>query len=160
MSALQVEIEVASSIELVWWAWTRGDRVVKWFAPDARIEPFLGGSYELFFNPANRDQMGTKGCIITLIQPKERLGFTWKGPDDFVDLMNQEDALTYVLVTLSEEAGKTKVLIEHFGWGEGEEWEKARSWHQMAWTQVLSSLKSALESGEGELCCAPQARTS
>ncbi|MBY0087947.1 MULTISPECIES: SRPBCC family protein [Brevibacillus] len=157
MGFLKAEIEVSSSIELVWWAWTRKERLVQWFAPDATIEPYLGGAYELYFHPANRDQMGTKGCIITHFEPKERLGFTWKGPDEFADTMNHEDALTYVLVTLSEAGGKTQVLVEHFGWKEGEEWEKARGWHEMAWSHVLGSLKSALESGEGDLCCFPQA---
>jgi len=155
MSALQVETEIESSLELVWLAFTQTDRVIQWFAPDANIEPRLGGAYELFFDPSNREQMGTKGCFLTLFEPKERLGFTWKGPDDFASLMNQDNALTYVLVTLSEQAGKTKVVIEHFGWKESEEWDKARAWHEMAWSQVLASLKSALETGKGDLCCVP-----
>jgi len=153
MSALQMETEVESPLELVWLAFTQADRVIQWFAPDANIEPRLGGSYELFFNPDNRDQMGTRGCLITLFEPNERLGFTWKGPDDFAALMNQDDALTYVLVTLSEQAGKTKVVIEHFGWKESGEWDKARAWHETAWSHVLTSLKTALESGKGNLCC-------
>ncbi|KQL44903.1 ATPase [Brevibacillus choshinensis] len=156
MSAFQVETEIVSSMEQVWWAWTRSERIVQWFAPEANIEPRLGGAFELFFTPDNRDQMGTSGCIITLFEPKERLGFTWKGPDDFADLMNHDDSLTYVLVSLSENEGKTRIVIEHFGWKEGEEWENARSWHERAWFHALSSLRAAIESGKGDLCCAPQ----
>lgn len=156
VSAFQVETEILSTLELVWWAWTRSDRIVQWFAPEAHIEPRLGGAFELFFNPANREQMGTKGCLITHFEPQERLGFTWKGPDDFAALMNHDEALTYVLVSMAESEGKTRVVVEHYGWMEGEEWEKARAWHQMAWTHALASLKSAIEEGKGELCCVPQ----
>ncbi|WP_409995163.1 SRPBCC domain-containing protein [Brevibacillus brevis] len=53
MGFFKTEIEVSSSIELVWWAWTRKERLVQWFAPDATIEPYLGGAYELYFHPAN-----------------------------------------------------------------------------------------------------------
>lgn len=156
MSAFQVETQIVSSVEQVWWAFTQSDRIVQWFAPEANVEPRLGGAFELFFIPGNREQMGTKGCIFTLFEPKERLGFTWKGPDEFADLMNHEDSLTYVLVTLSVDEGKTRVVVEHFGWQEGEEWERARSWHEMAWTGALSSLRAAIESGKGNLCCAPE----
>lgn len=155
MNSFQAEIEITAPRDWVWWAWTHSERITKWFAPQANLEPRLGGAFELFFTPGNHDQMGTKGCIVTLWEPQERLGFTWKGPDDFASVMNHEKALTYVLVTLSEKEEGTHVLVEHFGWGDTEEWEKAKAWHQMAWPQVLSSLKKELESGKGELCCAP-----
>jgi uncharacterized protein YndB with AHSA1/START domain len=66
------------------------------------------------------------------------------------------DSLTEVHVRFMQAGDKTtNVSIEHTGWGTGEEWDKAFQWHEMAWTQVLNSLKSALESGQGELCCTP-----
>ena len=151
------EITVAASKELVWAAWTISDRVKQWFAPDANIDARLGGAFELFFIPGNHEQMNTKGCVITKFIPMERLSFTWKGPDDFSQLMNQSDNLTVVNVSLSDDGEHTKVTIEHVGWGEGEAWNKAYQWHVMAWNQVASSLKSAIESGEGELCCVPSA---
>lgn len=68
MSAFQVEAEIVSSMEQVWWAWTRDERIVQWFAPEANIEPRLGGAFELFFNPAKREQMGTQNglepCVV------------------------------------------------------------------------------------------------
>lgn len=155
MGSFQTEIEIAASKELVWLAWTQRERIIQWFAPEAYLEPRLGGAYELYFTPENHDVMGTKGCIVTLWEPQERLGFTWKGPDDFAAVMNHQDALTYVLVSLSEAQGFTRVVVEHFGWGETEEWEQARTWHQGAWAQALGSLKKAMEAGVGELCCSP-----
>lgn len=156
MTTIKQEITINASKEIVWWAWTLSERVVQWFAPGAHIEAKLGGAYELFFIPNNPDQMSTKGCRITQFEPQSRLSFTWKGPDDFASLMNDDGALTAVHVTLSEDGEySTKVTLEHAGWEEGTEWEKAIEWHQMAWNQVLSSLKSSIESSKGELCCTP-----
>nr|WP_028986977.1 SRPBCC domain-containing protein [Thermicanus aegyptius] len=154
-STLTAEITIAAPVNLVWWAWTRSDRITTWFAPKAMIEAKPGGSFELYFDPSNPDSMSTKGCVFTSVEPMRKLGFTWKGPDDFADVMNEDDSLTRVDVTFSEQNGSTYVVVEHKGWGEGELWEKARSWHEMAWTGVLDSLKKALESGEGSICCAP-----
>ena len=153
MGSFQTEVTIAAPREWVWLAWTQSERITQWFAPEAHIEPRLGGAFELYFTPSAKEQMSTKGCMITLWEPEERLSFTWKGPDPFAPIMNHADSLTYVLVTLSEAEGATKITVEHFGWGETEAWEQAKSWHVQAWTQVLSSLKAALEAGEGKLCC-------
>lgn len=50
----------------------------------------------------------------------------------------------------------TEVKVNHTGWKNGEEWDQAYKWYEMAWSGVLSSLKSSLEKGEGELCCHPE----
>jgi uncharacterized protein YndB with AHSA1/START domain len=153
---VRVEVTIAAPLDWVWWAWTRPERITAWFAAEANIEARPGGSFELFFDPKDHDHQCTKGCNFTLVDPMKRLGFTWKGPDEFANVMNDPASLTSATVTLEEENGKTRVVVEHGGWGKGEEWEKARSWHEMAWGQVLGSLKSALESGKAELCCAPE----
>ncbi|KIL35110.1 ATPase [Cohnella kolymensis] len=156
MRTLHKEIVVSESKELIWYAWTISERVSQWFAPAANIDPRVGGAFELFFIPGNKEQMNTKGCKITSLSPMEQLSFTWKGPDDFAGLMNSSDSLTEVQVRFTQAGDKTtNVTIEHTGWGTGEQWDKAFQWHEMAWTQVLNSLKTALESGEGELCCSP-----
>ncbi|WP_223067536.1 SRPBCC family protein [Paenibacillus caui] len=56
-------------------------------------------------------------------------------------------------ITFQSLNGETKVTVKHEGWKGSEEWEQAKEWHVQAWEQVLSSLKSKLESGEGALCC-------
>ena len=157
---VRVEVTMAAPRNLVWWAWTKPDRITVWFAPEARLDARPGGPFELFFDPSDHDHQCTKGCIFTLVEPYQRFGFTWKGPDQFATLMNNPNSLTSVLVTLYDEDRGTRVVVEHSGWGEGEEWAQARAWHQTAWEQVLGSLKSALESGQGLLCCAPEGNES
>ena len=152
---IEKQVMIASKVDLVWYAWTKSERVSQWFAGKAIVEPEVGGKYELYFEPGNEEGNCTKGCTILRIEPFNSLSFTWKGPDPLAEIMNQVSSLTEVYVTVNEIGEQTRVTVKHLGWGEGADWEKARDWHVIAWDQVLNSLKSALESGEGDLCCQP-----
>lgn len=154
--AINNEVMINAPLNLVWYAWTISERVSEWFAPETVIEAKIGGPYELYFIPGNRTGMNTKGCKITKLINEKELQFTWKGPDQFEELMNGENGLTTVRVrfkSINEDA--TQVIVEHFGFKDQEDWIEAMNWHQMAWTGVLESLKAALEKGEGNLCCQP-----
>ncbi len=67
-----------------------------------------------------------------------------------------EDNLTIIEITLEEiETNLTKIILIHSGFSKTEDWNEAFSWHDNAWTSVLSSLKSELEKGKSDLCCEP-----
>lgn len=155
--AVTNDILICSPLSLVWYAWTMSERVSEWFAPETKIEAKKGGAFELYFVPGNKTGMNTRGCKITKLVVEKELHFTWKGPDQFESLMNNENELTTVKV-LFEAVNKesTKVTVDHAGFMDNEEWLEAYNWHQMAWSGVLASLKSSLEKGEGILCCQPQ----
>ncbi|MED3573938.1 SRPBCC family protein [Cytobacillus praedii] len=149
-------IIIDAPLSLVWHAWTISERVAQWFAPETIIEAKEGGAFELYFVPGNRTGMNTRGCKIIKMIDQDELQFNWKGPDQFEEVMNKGEELTSVKVKLvSINEGTTKVIIEHTGFKNEDRWAEAIKWHQMAWSGVLSSLKSALEKGEGELCCHP-----
>lgn len=145
MEDLRAEISIRAPLDQIWLAWTSSERITSWFAPEASIDPRPGGYFELYFDPGNHDHECTKGCVFTLVEPKKRLGFTWKGPGQFARLMNDPSNLTSVLVTFHDEDGTTRIVLKHTGWGEGEGWAEARSWHKRAWKEALDSLKSELE---------------
>ncbi|MCH1627723.1 SRPBCC family protein [Ferdinandcohnia quinoae] len=150
------EVTVQAPLDLVWYAWTISERVSEWFAPETVIEAQDGGAYELYFIPGNKTEMNTKGCKIINLVDGEELRFTWKGPDQFESIMNNENELTAVTVRFeSVTTNSTKVVVEHTGFKDHDNWKEAIEGHQMAWAGVLSSLKSALEKGEGNLCCQP-----
>ncbi|MFD2442510.1 SRPBCC domain-containing protein [Bacillus sp. CGMCC 1.16607] len=154
--AITNEVIIHSPLNLTWYAWTISERVSEWFAPETVVEAKVGGAYELYFIPGNKTGMNTKGCKITKLIDEKELQFTWKGPDQFEQIMNNENELTTVTIyfeTLDKES--TKVTIKHTGFKDDDSWSEAFNWHQMAWSGVLSSLKSALEKGEGNLCCQP-----
>ncbi|WP_313799949.1 SRPBCC domain-containing protein [Cytobacillus sp.] len=162
MKAISNEVGITNTIiihaplSLVWHAWTISERVSQWFAPETIIEAKEDGAYELYFVPGNRTGMNTKGCKIIKMVDQEELQFSWKGPDPFEEVMNKGEELTSVKVNLvAIDEGTTNVIVEHTGFKNEDRWAEAIKWHQMAWSGVLSSLKSALEKGEGELCCQP-----
>ena len=142
MESLVFEVKVVAPLGDVWEAWLDTDTIMKWFAPEAHIDPLLEGAYELFFDPKDHDHMSTKGCTITQLKPKELLGFSWKGPDQYAELMNEPTPSTHVKVEFRERNGVTKLSLEHMGWGECEQWSEARKWHRRAWEGVLAQLKS------------------
>lgn len=121
-------------------------RVAQWFTHAAEIEPRVGGKYEVYFNPADKDTMSTKGCKVLKIEIPKVLVFDLKDPDQFAELMNQPNELTVVEVTFTAHGKNTKVSLKHNGWKDSEGWSTAKQWHIHAWDDVLSSLKSKLES--------------
>lgn len=144
MKAIRAEMSVSAPADKVWEAWTESERISKWFAPEARIEPRPGGPFELFFDPSDHSHMCTRGCIITVFEPQKRLGFSWKGPDQYAELMNNR-TLTSVQVSFQDEEGATRIILEHGGWGEGKKWEEAREWHRREWEAALRKLKTVME---------------
>ncbi|MGE8205566.1 SRPBCC family protein [Heyndrickxia sp. NPDC080065] len=152
---LTQEVTIHASLSLVWYAWTISERISEWFAPEAVVEPVEGGTYELYFLPGNREEMNTKGCKVTKLVQEKELYFTWKGPDQFKEIMNQGELTAVKVIFESIDENSTRVLIKHEGFKDQADWIEAYNWHQLAWSQVLSSLKSALEKGEGNLCCQP-----
>lgn len=150
------EVTINTPLNLVWYAWTISERVAEWFAPEAIVEAKEGGAYELYFIPGNKTCMNTRSCKLTKLIKEKELHFTWKGPDQFESLMNNENELTTVNVSLeSLNENSTKVIVEHSGFKDNNDWIEAIKWHQVAWSGVLDSLKSTLEKGEGNLCCQP-----
>lgn len=83
----------AASQDQVWSALTDPERIPRWFLPvsgDLR----LGGRYQL---------EGNAGGTITRCDPPGRLGLTWEFGGD----------VSWVDVTLSDEAGGTRLVLEH-----------------------------------------------
>jgi len=111
------------------------------YAPEAIIETKVGGKYETYWNPPEREDNSTIGCKITALEKNKLLAFEWKGPVNFKEFMNTCDPLTHVTFFFSEvkkESEKfTKVNLLHTGWGPTEEWEEARIYFEEAWKNVL-----------------------
>lgn len=140
------EVVIKAEQELVWGAWTQADKITKWFAPKAEIDPKKDGKFELYWDLANDDSNSTKGCKILKIQKPNFLEFEWKGPDQLAGIMNLENQLTTVQVTFEQTADGTKIVLKHTGWQNSESWEKAKQWHERAWNSLFEKLKSYLES--------------
>ena len=149
---IKKETSIQAEAELVWKAWTEPERITQWFAPEADIEAFPGGKFELYFIPGNKDSMSTKGCKVLRAEPNSLLEFQWKAPDNFA-FMNHGNLTTVSVLLESRTENAVSLTLEHRGWMPGQEWEEAQAWHEKAWDEMLSNLKSKLENGHARLCC-------
>ncbi|MEJ2737676.1 MAG: SRPBCC domain-containing protein [Anaerolineae bacterium] len=153
--AITAQIQVPAPLPEVWKAWTTEEGAQSFFAPRCRIDLKPGGAYEMLFDleagridlkpggayemlfdlEAEPGKRGGEGMVVMAVQPERMLAFTWNAPPHLSTVRGQR---THVVVRLFEtEAGGTRVLLRHDGWGEGEEWEEAFEYFTRAWRDVV-----------------------
>jgi len=120
---------------------TQNNLLETWLTAQAEVEAIPGGKYELFWDPANRQENSTIGCHITAIQQDQLVAFEWRSPAQFKQFANQADPLTHVVVSFIPEGRTTTVHLVHSGWRSTMEWEEARIWQEKAWRLALNRLK-------------------
>ena len=119
-----------------------------WLTEKAEVEPKIGGKYELYWEPENRENNSTIGCKITGIEEGKFISFDWKGPIQFKSFMNNADPLTHVIVLFSSDLydkNKTTIYLFHTGWRKDEDWQEARNYFEKAWTKALQELKEKVK---------------
>lgn len=128
---------------------TNTELVQSWLAPTAEIEPVVGGKYELFWQPDDRENNSTIGCKVTAIEPDKFLCFEWKGPTEYRHFMNAADPPTHVVVFfIPREDGsspRTEVHLVHSGWRSSAEWRAAEDWFVIAWDVAFQELQDQVE---------------
>ncbi|MDH5538121.1 MAG: SRPBCC domain-containing protein [Rhizobacter sp.] len=144
--SIDKEVVVAASVDDVWAAWTTREGVTSFFAPDARIEPHVGGAFQIHMDPgAAAGMKGADDMRFMALQPKKMLSFDWNAPPSLPEARTQR---TFVVVRLHPMGDKgTRVTLHHTGWGDGGEWDRAYNYFERAWGGVLANLKKRFESG-------------
>jgi uncharacterized protein YndB with AHSA1/START domain len=144
--AIDKSVEVAASLDEAWAAWTTREGIVSFFAPDARIEPRVGGAFSIHFDPgAPAGSKGADDMRFMALQPKQMLSFEWNAPPFLPDARAQR---TFVIVRFEPLGEKsTRVMLHHTGWGQGGEWDRAYAYFDRAWGNVLGNLKQRFERG-------------
>ncbi len=144
--ALNKEAIVPAPVEAVWQAWTTRDGIVSFFAPDAEIEPRVGGAFHVHMDPLAQPGMkGADEMRFMALQPPSMLSFDWNAPPHLAQARQQR---TFVVVRLKDIDGQsTRVTLHHTGWGEGGEWDQAYAYFDRAWGNVLGNLKKRFETG-------------
>lgn len=114
----------------------------KWLTEVADVKPKIGGKYELFWNPGDRENDSTIGCKILAITPSRFICFEWKGPKQFKHFMNNVRPLTNVVVFFIPNTEGTDVHLLHTGWRDTAEWEEARQYFVRAWSTAFTALQN------------------
>ncbi len=144
---IQIEIILDCDVSQAFNFFTINEKLESWLPEKAEVELKVGGKYELFWDPQNREINSTIGCKITSIERNKFISFEWKGPERFQSFMNFCDPLTHVVVVFSsryEDHKKTTLFLFHSGWRDDPEWQKAHDYFEKAWTGALTNLKEKI----------------
>jgi uncharacterized protein YndB with AHSA1/START domain len=141
LDPILIQVTVPLPIPMIYRAFTEAEPLQGWLASRARVEARVGGAYELAFDgPPGFVSHGT----VTRLTPDVDLGFSWTGPPEYAELLNRPEPKTHVYVRLQESPEGIDITLEHSGWGSGDAWEAARSWHFHLWDEKLHGLKDYL----------------
>ncbi|MBN8581318.1 MAG: SRPBCC domain-containing protein [Anaerolineae bacterium] len=115
-----------------------------WLTEVAEVELRVGGLYELFWEPEDRENNSTIGCHITAFEADQFLSFEWRSPKQFKHFANQADPLTHVVVFFVPIQNGTQVHLIHSGWRSSPEWIEAMQWQERAWRMAFDALEKSV----------------
>jgi uncharacterized protein YndB with AHSA1/START domain len=144
--SLDKEVVVNATVDQVWDSWTTTAGITSFFAPEAEIDPRVGGAFHIHIDPYGEPGMkGADDMRFMALQPKRMLSFDWNAPPSLPEARKQR---TFVIVRLAEvDPQHTRVTLHHTGWGNEGEWDKTFAYFDKAWGFVLGNLKKSFESG-------------
>lgn len=152
---LHKSIRIPCTQDLAFKLFTDNHYLAAWFPVEAEVEPVVGGKYELYWDPDNKENNSTFGCKVTAVEPGKLIAFEWKGPVEFGQFMNDADPLTHVVVIFlpSSEViqSYTDIHVIHSGWRKGSDWGKAVEFFDWAWDEELRELKEYVEGLQSDL---------
>lgn len=142
--SVDVQVEIAASLDDAWDAWTTRDGIKSFFAPDADVDPRVGGAFHIYMDPlAAPGSKGADEMRFMALQPKRMISFDWNAPPHLAQVRPQR---TFVVVRFEPVSAQlTRVTLHHTGWGDGGEWDKAFDYFRSAWPQVLGNLKKRFD---------------
>jgi uncharacterized protein YndB with AHSA1/START domain len=144
--AIDKSIEIPATLDQAWEAWTTREGITSFFAPDATIEPRVGGAFRIYFDPsAPAGSRGADDMRYLALQPRKMVSFDWNAPPSLPEARAQRTFVVVRFEPLTERS--TRVSLHHTGWGDGGEWDKAYAYFDRAWTGVLGSLRKRFEQG-------------
>ena len=155
---IHLELVVSATRGQLFRLWMTEEGLGRFFAPRAKIEPRVGGRYEMIFapelHPEGEDQ-GTKGARILRLERDRLLVFEWipfvtkkhpsgAGPPVVsAEERNQRPIPTWVEVELEDVPGepdRTRVRLTHRGFRSGGAWDEALPYFWRQWGIILGRL--------------------
>lgn len=135
----------ASQMEL-WQALTTPTGVRTFFAAEAKVEPRIGGAYEMYFLPDNLPGLrGGEGVRILAMEAPDRFLITWNAPPAYGALRAQQTVVEFELEPVR--AGITRITLTHSGWGRAQGWQQVRDYFASAWKTILGRLQYRFDAG-------------
>ncbi len=141
LDPILIQVTIPLPISMVFSALVEPKALESWLCDSARVTPEVGGVFALTWKePKGFTSQGK----ILILHPDVDLEFSWTAPAEFARWMNEPEPRTRVYVRLQESPEGIDVTLEQTGWGSGEAWEAARSWHFHFWDERLQHFKEYL----------------
>jgi uncharacterized protein YndB with AHSA1/START domain len=135
--AIEREVRVAAPADAIFRCFTDRERVVRWLAVAATLDPRPGGVFRV---SCPNELHAIEGEYVELSPPR-RLVFTWGWKSMYGEAV--APASSTVEVELASEDGATVVRVRHRGLP-----AEVRSFHEMAWAHYLPRLATAAAGGD------------
>ncbi|HXV97962.1 MAG TPA: SRPBCC domain-containing protein [Anaerolineae bacterium] len=119
------EIKINGSAEAVFAALINPEELNRWIASQARVEPKVGGQYELGWERSGSLK------ILELVSNEK------------LTILSPEDKETIVTWTLAESGGKTRLTLVHSGFAPDEQTDGL----QTGWLNFMNRIKAMVEHG-------------
>ncbi|HKV90834.1 MAG TPA: SRPBCC domain-containing protein [Thermoplasmata archaeon] len=139
LDPILIQVTVPLPQPMIFAALSDGEKVCGWLAHAAKIEPRVGGLYELEFTD---DPRFVSPGRVTHFTADTDIGFTWQPPAVYADGLGSGASLVYVRLQDSPEG--IDVTLEHSGWPSTAPGEEARSFHFHFWDERLRRFKEYL----------------
>ncbi|MFH1843673.1 MAG: SRPBCC domain-containing protein [bacterium] len=139
LRTLVKEALVAGTPAEVFAAWTTEAGILSFLEVESNIDLRIGGPMELYFGPdLPEGQKGSESCQILSYVPDRMLSFSWNGPPLFPE---ERSKRSWVVIFFDEmPSGRTKVQLQHLGFGTGGRWDDVYEYFDNAWGKVLEWL--------------------
>ncbi|MFN0103966.1 MAG: SRPBCC domain-containing protein [Bryobacteraceae bacterium] len=135
--SLEFSIAIQATPEEVWKALTEGESITRWFAPEARVTPALGGTVWLSWGPG----MEGEGPI-TVWEPGRRFAWTERADSDSPRVV--EFTIDAV------DGGKTILRLVQSGFGIDASFDTEYDSTSGGWQSFLQLLRLDLEAHRGQ----------
>jgi uncharacterized protein YndB with AHSA1/START domain len=149
--------EVKAEPAELWEVLTTPAGVRSFFAAGAKVEPRIGGAYEMYFLPDNLPGLrGGEGVRILAMEAPHRFLITWNAPPAYGALRAQQTIVEFELLPVR--SGGTRITLTHSGWGRTRGWQQVRDYFASAWKTVLGRLQYRFDEGPVDWHAAPDGK--
>ena len=138
-------IDIKATPEEVFRAITDPEQIVKWFAPYARVDPRLGGGYDISWDP----ELNGSGVISVWDPPRHFAQYSERSEayncegKPVETGVAQKIAIDYYLEATAD--GMTRLRLVQSGFGPEAAWDDEFDATKTGWAEFLQKLKEILE---------------
>jgi uncharacterized protein YndB with AHSA1/START domain len=139
---MEVDLTIESAYAL--WSTTKGTKEL--FQTETYIELTPLGKYEIYFiQDGNKGERGSETSKVLSYIPNEMISFTWNAPPNHPFVRNHPYQTHVIIRFYKLNKTKTKVVLLHHAWPEGDAWDKVFDYFTKAWEYVMTNMTKIKE---------------